>query len=45
MKRNTIVIIDRFEEDWAVLEYKYIFNVLEHFFPMMPRKGCNKYNP
>lgn len=25
MKRNTIVIIDRFEEDWAVLEYKDIF--------------------
>jgi len=40
MKRNTIVIIDRFEEDWAVLEYKgIVFNVPRALLPDDAKEG------
>ena len=40
MKRNTIVIIDRFEEDWAVLEYEgIVFNVPRALLPDDAKEG------
>jgi len=40
MKRNAIVIIDRFEEDWAVLEYEgIVFNVPRALLPDDAKEG------